>query len=182
MIQSLTVYGFVTPPISFTSTVSRPFLLTPSKAGFGSSSSSNKKTKKEAKLKPKAQWDRYTDVLKKEPIVRVAVQKDGDDEWLEVGRVRSKDNAFTEIAVAKQRALIAAHAHRLYPLQVSAKDKIQWAYWEGTDDDGSWTVVDKKAVEGAPDGIEKQIGFEGRPDPATGFYCVYDGGRLQENK
>jgi len=73
-------------------------------AGFGAP---DKKPKKEPKIKPKAQWDRYTD-MKKEPIVRVAVRKDGDDEeWLEVGRVRSKDNAFTEIAVARQRALIA---------------------------------------------------------------------------
>jgi hypothetical protein len=29
------------------------------------------------------------------------------------------------------------------------------------------------------EGIEKMIGFEGRPDPASGFYCVYDGGRLK---
>lgn len=72
-------------------------------AGFGSPS---KQPKKEPKLKPKAQWDRYTD-MKKEPMVRVAVRKNGDDEWLEVGRVRSKDSAFTEIAVARQRAVIA---------------------------------------------------------------------------
>jgi len=62
---------------------------------------------------------------------------------------------------------------------VSTKDKVEWAYWEGGEDDGSWTVVDKSVVDGAPDGIEKQIGFEGRPDPSSGFYCVFDGGRLQ---
>jgi hypothetical protein len=32
------------------------------------------------------------------------------------------------------------------------------------------------------EGIEKLIGFEGRPDPASGYYCVYDGGRLQKDK
>ena len=63
---------------------------------------------------------------------------------------------------------------------MSAKDKIEWGFWEGDDDDGSWKVVDK--VEGAPEGIEKLIGFEGRPDPSTGFYCVYDSGRLQDEK
>ena len=29
------------------------------------------------------------------------------------------------------------------------------------------------------DGLEKEIGFEGTPDPATGFYCIYDGGKLR---
>ena len=43
-------------------------------------------------------------------------------------------------------------------------------------------MVDKSVVEGAPDSIEKLIGFEGRPDPSTGFYCVYDNGRLQGEK
>ncbi len=26
--------------------------------------------------------------------------------------------------------------------------------------------------------IEKSIGFEGRPDPGTGYYCRFDQGRL----
>lgn len=59
---------------------------------------------------------------------------------------------------------------------MSQKDKIEWAYWQGGDDDGTWVAVDKSVV--MPDGIEKQIGFEGTPDPATGFYCMYDAGRL----
>lgn len=53
----------------------------------------------------------------------------------------------------------------------------------GNDDDesgGEWTVVDvKAALTDVPDGLEKDIGFEGIPDPATGFYCVYDNGRLK---
>lgn len=60
-------------------------------------------------LKPKQQWDRYI-AFKKEDKVRVAVRCKGDgesDEWLEVGRVKSKDNAYTEVAVAIQRAIIA---------------------------------------------------------------------------
>jgi hypothetical protein len=73
-------------------------------AGFGAAKES---TNKEPRLKPKAQWDRYSD-LKKEPTIRVAVRvmKEGE-EWLEVGRVRSKDNQYTEIAIARQRAIIA---------------------------------------------------------------------------
>jgi hypothetical protein len=63
----------------------------------------------------------------------------------------------------------------LYPLQVSQKDVLEWAYF----DNDAWTAVDCKAVDAeAPEGIEKQIGFEGTPDPATGFYCVYNEGKL----
>lgn len=105
MIQSSTVNAFVTaprlmsPPKSITGTSSLGM------AGFGAAPSN--KNKKELKIKPKAQWDRYTD-MKKVPVVRVAVQKTGQDaEWLEVGRVRAKDEVATEIAVARQRALIA---------------------------------------------------------------------------
>jgi hypothetical protein len=173
MIQSFTIHAFVTEPPRL---VSAPSTLSLGMAGFGGAPSN--KQKKELKIKPKAQWDRYTD-MKKVPMVRVAVRKTDTDDWLEVGRVRAKDKVTTEIAVARQRALIADHARRLFPLQVSAKDKIEWAYWEGSDEDGSWIVVDKSAVEQAPEGVEKLIGFEGRPDPASGFYCVFDNGRLK---
>jgi hypothetical protein len=60
-------------------------------------------------LKPKQQWDRYAE-FKKEDKVRVAVRCRGEgesEEWLEVGRVKSKGNEYTEVAVAVQRALIA---------------------------------------------------------------------------
>ena len=106
MIQSSTVNAFVTAP----RLMSPPSIIsgTPSSlgmAGFGAAPSNKKK--KEIKIKPKAQWDRYTD-MKKVPVVRVAVQKTGQDaEWLEVGRVRAKDEVATEVAVARQRALIA---------------------------------------------------------------------------
>lgn len=44
----------------------------------------------------------------------------GDDtnDWMEVGRVRSDNDELTEVAIARQRALIAEHAKRLYPVQV----------------------------------------------------------------
>ena len=49
------------------------------------------------------------------------------------------------------------------------------------DGDGDWTTVDKSVLNGAtiPDGIEKMIGFEGKGDPASGFYCVYDMGKVK---
>jgi hypothetical protein len=65
-------------------------------------------------------------------------------------------------------------------LQVSPKDTIEWGYWEGGDEDGSWISVDKRFE--IPDKCEKLIGFEGIPDPATGFYCLYDAGRLVDKQ
>jgi hypothetical protein len=93
-------HAFVSPPSFACKKQSSPLMM----AGFGAS---KEPLKKEIKLKPKAQCDRYAS-LKKELIVRVAVRvvRDGED-WLEVGRVRSKDNQYTEIAVARQRAIIA---------------------------------------------------------------------------
>jgi hypothetical protein len=39
-------------------------------------------------------------------------------------------------------------------------------------------LVEKSATKDIPAGVEKIIGFEGIPDPATGFYCNYKGGTL----
>ena len=69
------------------------------------------------------------------------------------------------------------HARRLFPLQISPKDRIEWAYWDADGED--WIIAGKEALEGdLPKGLEKLIGFEGRPDPATGFYCMYNEGKL----
>ena len=72
----------------------------------------------------------------------------------------------------------------MYPLQISPKKILEWAYYQ--DDQEVWTVVDKSILTTTGtvvvEGIEKLIGFEGRPDPASGYYCVYDGGRLQKDK
>ena len=63
-------------------------------------------------------------------------------------------------------------------MKISQKSRIEWGYRTG--DDGEWIVVDKKILEEAPvpDGIEKRIGFEGTPDPNSGFCCYYNEGRL----
>ena len=85
-----------------------------------SSSSSSSAPSKETKLKPKQQWDRYMD-LKASDKVRVGVRvcatvaassSDSADapaanDWLEVGHVKSAPDVTTEVAVARQRALIA---------------------------------------------------------------------------
>ena len=62
------------------------------------------------------------------------------------------------------------HAKRLYPLQISSKAQVEWGYRNA---ENTWVVVDKSVLESVPDvGIEKNMGFEGTPDPTTGFYCV----------
>jgi hypothetical protein len=85
---------------------------TSSSSGGGGGKGEEKKRSKEVavKLKPKQQWDRYLS-FKNEPKIRVAVRVVGDDvvsdEWLEVGRVRTTMKHLTELAVARQRAIIA---------------------------------------------------------------------------
>lgn len=145
--------------------------------GFGGDAGGKKNPKKLAKLKPKAQWDRFLG-MKGSNRVRVAVRTTNTDEneWLQVGHIKSVNDEFTALAVARQRALIAEHAKRLFPLQVSIKDTVQWAYWDNDD----WVTVDKSVLDESdiPTDLEKLIGFEGRPDPSSGFYCVYNEGRL----
>jgi hypothetical protein len=159
-------------------------------SGFGASSNKNNKKggsnkKKDVKLKPRQQWDRYAD-LKPSESVRVAVriidididsseqQQQQQQQWLQVGAVKSKDNAYTEAAVIRHRVLIAEHARRIFPLQISAKDKLEWAYSSDTaataqeEGQAEWVVAGK--VENVPDDIDKLIGFEGLADP-TGFYA-----------
>jgi hypothetical protein len=61
-------------------------------------------------LKPKQQWDRYLTMPKTHKdaaTVRVAVRKQQQDEWLEVGAVRLQPGVDAAAAVARQRSLIA---------------------------------------------------------------------------
>ena len=68
-----------------------------------------------AKLKPKAQWDRYIKMKHTSGIrvgVRVNNSNNGDEkkevgQWLEIGKIKCENNELVEAAVAVQRALIA---------------------------------------------------------------------------
>jgi len=155
-------------------------------AGFGGASTKkgNKKNKKDVNLKvlkPKQQWDRYTsDALKGFDCIPVAVRvvrTKHECTWLEVGAIKSKENAYTEAAVIRHRVLIADHARRMFPLQVLAKDKLEWGYSTTTtsqittreeEDVVEWTVAGK--VDNMPGDIDKLIGFQGLPE-RTGFYA-----------
>lgn len=82
-------------------------------AGFGASASagSAKNNNDGNKLKPKQQWDRYMNDLKKMDKIRVGVRVEGgegeNNDWIEAGHIKSLDNLYTEVAVVRQRALIA---------------------------------------------------------------------------
>ena len=70
------------------------------KSGFGGKVKNEIKDN-DSKLKPMQQWNRYKD-LKGAPKIRVGVRIIGDDEnkdWLEVGRIKSKESKYTEMAV-----------------------------------------------------------------------------------
>jgi hypothetical protein len=78
------------------------------KSGFGGKNKNENKDN-DGKLKPMQQWNRYKD-LKSEPKILVGVRIIGDDDnkdWLEVGRIKSKESKYTEMAVFRQRAIIA---------------------------------------------------------------------------
>ena len=171
--------------------------------GGGGGASKTKKTKSDnaknnapKKLKPRQQWDRFLgDDLKDADPVRVAVRvvlgKDSSkSKWFEVGAVKSKDNAYTEAAVIRHRMLMADHARRMFPLQILAKDSLEWGYTtaaadykqDGTlaggnnDDTTEWTIAGK--VEQMPEDIDKMIGFKGLPDP-SGFYAYSEAAGLK---
>jgi hypothetical protein len=91
------------------------------------------------------------------------------------------------------------HARRLYPFLISSKDTVEYAYCqqqqeEEEDAHNQWKIVDHKSIIAnysnhtndendiiiLPDDVlrGRAIGFEGKPDPATGYYCLYNEGRV----
>merc|ERR1719287_409904 len=126
-------------PTITTTTSSRSTTSSLSMAGFGggaspSAAKKGKKSKKTVgalpKLKAKTQWDRYLTDLKtsKSATVGVRIKSSTDDtanEWMEVGRVRSATDEY-EMAIARQRALIAEHSKRLYVLQIPEDSILEW--------------------------------------------------------
>eukprot|EP00587_Corethron_hystrix_P010227 CAMPEP_0113311250 /NCGR_PEP_ID=MMETSP0010_2-20120614/8558_1 /TAXON_ID=216773 ORGANISM="Corethron hystrix, Strain 308" /NCGR_SAMPLE_ID=MMETSP0010_2 /ASSEMBLY_ACC=CAM_ASM_000155 /LENGTH=230 /DNA_ID=CAMNT_0000166843 /DNA_START=77 /DNA_END=766 /DNA_ORIENTATION=+ /assembly_acc=CAM_ASM_000155 len=158
-------------------------------AGFGGGGSSlskknkNKATdgKKGSPLKPKQQWNRYIKMEKEAEItVGVKLVDEDNDEWLAVGKIRSRESKYTTKAVFRQRSLIAEHAKRMYPLQVLPKKKLQWGYKEDEEGEGRWTVVDKSCEDTEEELDAKLVGFEGLPEP-SGFYSDIDSGRVTSN-
>lgn len=129
---------------------------------------------------PHTYQDRYADLKQCQKFTVGVRVKDDESEWFEVGRVRSEGDENTEVAIAMQRALIAEHSKRLYPVQIPANSVLEWGYLNGGDEE--WTVVDKSKGDDAEKGIEKKFGFEGISDKATGYYCYYHEGRIVEKE
>ena len=84
--------------------------------GGGSKTKGKTKGKKSANtksnpvLKPKGQWDRYAKMKKANGVrvaCRVVAKEDDNQDWYEVGRIKSEENEFTEMAVMTQRGIIA---------------------------------------------------------------------------
>lgn len=156
-------------------------------AGFGGTSAKGKKIGKQVgkvkniKLKSNTQWDRYVDVLTESTSYPVAVRTVTSDgvasDWYEVGRVRSGGDVTTAVAVAVQRGLIVEHAKRLVPGRVRPKDRVEWGYGDG-EGGRSFSVVEGSVIDGASEGVEGLVGFEGLADPSSGFYCVSGEGRM----
>ncbi|KAK1738669.1 hypothetical protein QTG54_010699 [Skeletonema marinoi] len=184
----LTTHVTSSSPTSSASTFGQTSLSQLSMAGFGGGGGGGSKKNKKAvktlpKLKAKTQWDRYADLKQcKKVIVGVKIVGGEEEEadWLEVGKVRSDNDEHTLVAIANQRALIADHAKRLYPVKVPANSVLEWGYFLEGEEEGSWVTVDKASGADAPKGIEKKFGFEGISDKASGFYCYYSEGRVVE--
>jgi hypothetical protein len=155
------------------------------KKGKKTTSSTTATTTTTAALKPKSQWDRFM-ALKQSTAVKVGVrvvvdtasssstdrQEGGSAAWMEVGRVRAQEDTLDGqiAALVAQRGLVAEHAKRLFPLQISIKDRVEWGFQSESNE---WVAVNVKDVN--VESIDaKTIGFEGRPDPASGYYCHYD--------
>ena len=121
----------LSPAGAWTATTTSPSRVAPSKTptlyagGFGGSSNNKKDIAAEQKLKPKAQWDRFLNTCKGAARVRVAVRTTATADWIEVGHVKSVDNAYTALAVARQRALIAEVRAYIYVCDVCGG-------WHGT--------------------------------------------------
>mmetsp|Transcript_24621 Transcript_24621/g.38225 ORF Transcript_24621/g.38225 Transcript_24621/m.38225 type:complete len:233 (+) Transcript_24621:46-744(+) len=187
----LTTTHVTTSSSSSASTFGQTITTQLSMAGFGGGGGGGSKKNKKAvktlpKLKAKTQWDRYADLKQCKKVivgVKIVGDEEEDADWLEVGKVRSDNDEHTLVAIANQRALIADHAKRLYPVKVPANSVLEWGYFlEGEEegDNSSWVTVDKASGADAPKGIEKKFGFEGISDKASGFYCYYSEGRVVE--
>ena len=105
------------------------------------------------------------------------IREPDHEEWYTVGKIRSKDNELTELSISRQRALIAEHAKRLFPVQIQQGAVLEWGYKVT---DGEWRVVDVKAESKDAKGVEKMFGFEGSPDRSSGMYCHYKDGKIVE--
>ncbi|KAJ1628984.1 hypothetical protein T492DRAFT_1013964 [Pavlovales sp. CCMP2436] len=157
------------------SLISRARPLTAVSAGFGKSTGSEAKTAK-GKLNAKKQWDRFVDLSKDGGgTAEVAVRKDAESEWKPIGRVCAVAELPVVAAAARQRSLIEEHGKRVHLALLAQVGKAPLQVGIRVTAEASFELVGKEDNTASAD---SQIGFEGLPDPKTGYYCMYTDGRL----
>lgn len=115
-------------------------------------------------------------------FAEVAVRFDGEA-WSPVGFVGA-EGVSVEAAVTRQKRLIAEHAQRIYPAMraTGGGGAFEWgfksisAFIDNKPEASDEEFVGLAKIDG--DVSEKKVGFEGIPDAATGFYCMYSSGKL----
>ncbi|GMI61108.1 hypothetical protein ScalyP_jg2087 [Parmales sp. scaly parma] len=162
-------------------------LLTPisSFAGF-----SKLTAKKAAPLKPKAMWDRYLSLTKVPlagdvKVANVAVQF--ENKWFRTGSVCFQSACSLDYALMRSKRLVAEHARRLYPVEIPKDYEASLGVNFENLSKGETTVnweqfssqISKEVFEETiSKDLDHCLGFEGVEDPKSGYYCLYDKGKL----
>lgn len=110
-------------------------------------------------------------------LCEVAVRKDDDGAWKATGRVCLAEGVSAQGAVTRQRALIEEHGKRLHLALASQAGKALLQVGYRPADGADFAPVGKKGADDVPVD-DAEIGFEGLPDPASGYYCSYKDGKL----
>ncbi|KAG8466086.1 hypothetical protein KFE25_005656 [Diacronema lutheri] len=177
LVGSTSGLGAATPRVGMAR--ARP-LTTACRAGFGKAGPAAASAPPK-KLTAKKQWDRFADLVKKgAQVAEVAVRKDEEGAWRPVGRVCATADATPLGAVTRQRALVEEHGRRLHLALVAQTGKAPLQVGFRPAEGAEFELLAKKAPDAAPIS-DVEIGFEGLPDPATGYYCSYKDGKLVAN-
>ena len=127
--------------------------------------------------------------MKKDPAAEVAfatvaVREKGRG-WERCGFVAAEAGFTAEQSATRQKRLIGEHAVRLYPRLQADSVELEFGLRtvEGfVDNEPKEDGECDFAIMGKCDSdkvSEKKIGFEGIADAATGYYCLYDGGKVK---
>lgn len=110
-------------------------------------------------------------------LSEVAVRKDAAAPWKPTGRICVLPGVSPLGAAMRQKALIEEHGKRIHialavevgkaPLQVGVRPAPE----------AEFEPLGKKSAD-VPEVSDEEIGFEGTPDPASGYYCSYKDGRI----
>ena len=127
--------------------------------------------------------------VKKDPAADVAFAtvavREKDGAWEKCGFVAAEKGYTAEQSAARQKRLIGEHAVRLYPRLQAESAQLEFGLRRverfvdnepEEDGEGDFMIMGKCDSDKVS---EKKIGFEGIADAATGYYCLYDGGKVK---